>query len=100
MTIRQSLAFDRRLSRPNTFYWRESDETIVARIRIASAAEYELDIPLRFRGRAPGDGRVFCRPLDETMFLTAGAELHADLPRLELLLTNVPHGPASAMRAM
>lgn len=100
MTIRQSLTFDRRLSRANTFYWVAESESIHARIRIAAADEVEIDVPLRFRGRLPGDGRLFCRPLDETTFCTEGGTLHADLPRLELLLTHVPEGPATAMRGM
>lgn len=100
MTLRHSLAFDRRLSRTNTFYWVAASESIVCRIRVASAAEYEIEVPLRFRGRLRGDGRLFCRPHDETTFGTESAVLHPDLPRLELLLTRVPEGPATDMRAM
>jgi hypothetical protein len=89
------------LERSNTFLYIPKLESIRCRIRVSSADEVSpVDVHLRFRKRAAAPGLVFCRPLDETTFVTAAEILHPDLPKLELLLSNVPDGPAAEMRAL
>jgi hypothetical protein len=98
---RQYLVWDRGISKPNTFFYIPKLESIRCRIRVSSADEVSpVDVHLRFRKRAAAPGLVFCRPLDETTFVTAAEILHPDLPKLELLLSNVPDGPAAEMRAL
>jgi hypothetical protein len=94
------LTYDRGLARPNTFFYIAELETIRCRIKIGSAPEVSpVDVHLRFRsGKAPGV--VFVRQIDEDRFLTELAKLHDDLPKLELVLTNVPTPIVNALRAL
>jgi hypothetical protein len=95
------LTFDRTLSRPNTFYWVAEIESIRCRIKVASADEIsDLDVRLRFRGQTKAYGLVHCRPLDETTFQCEAAVIHQDLPKLELVLRDVPEAVAAQLRAL
>jgi hypothetical protein len=98
---RQYLVFSKALEKPDTFFYIPKLESIRCRIRVSSADEVSpVDVHLRFRKRGPAPGLVYCRPLDETTFVTEAAQLHPDLPKLELLLSNIPDGPAAEMRAL
>jgi hypothetical protein len=98
---RQYLIFDRSISRPNTFFYIPEAESIRCRIRLASAEEVSpVDVHIRFRKRGPTHGLVHCHPVDETTFVTEATLLHPDLPKLELVLLNVPEDVANEMRSL
>jgi len=93
------LTFDLTFSRPNTFFWVSEIESIRCRIKVASAAEVSpVDVHLRFRGRGKAPGLVYMRPLDETTFQCEAATVHEDLPKLELVLRDVPEVVAAQLR--
>jgi hypothetical protein len=94
------LTYDRALARPNTFFYIPELETIRCRIRVAGAKEVSpVDVHLRFRnGKAPG--LVHVHQIDGSRFVTELAQLHDDLPRIELVLVEVPVPIANALRAL
>jgi hypothetical protein len=98
---RLNLTFARALWEPNTWRLDLVGTSLEARIRVASAAEVTLTIPLR-RSAAKGrhDGRAFLRDLDGSTFLVCGGQYHDDLPRLELLLTKIPEHVLERLRAI
>ena len=102
MTIyRQYLAYSKSFERPNVFFWIGSQETIRCRIKVASAEEVSpVDVHLRFRKRGKAPGLVHVHPIDLETFVTEAAVLHPDLPKLELVLKDVPEDVATEMRAL
>jgi hypothetical protein len=98
---RQYLTFSRKFERPNTFLWLPELETIRCRIKVASAEEVSpVDVHLRFRRRGATHGLVHIHPHDESTFITEAAVLHESLPKLELVLCDVPPDTAQQMRAL
>lgn len=93
------VTYDRRLSRPNTFIWIAEDETIRCRLQVAGAAEVSpVDVHLRFRGRGPQHDLVHARPIDGATFLCEAAIIDSRLPKLELVLRDVPEVVAEQIR--
>lgn len=92
------LRHDPALRRPNTFFFIPEIETIRCRIKLGAAPEVSpVDVHLRFRsGKYPG--LVFVHQIDETTFQTEMAKLHDDLPKMELMLMDVPAPVANAIR--
>lgn len=84
--MRLTLTYDPALSVPNS--WRlDSGNSVRARVRVASAAEYLLTIELRRSAVTQRyDSRHFVRCVDGDTWLISSAQLHEDLPRLELAL--------------
>lgn len=102
MTIyRQYLVYSAAFEKPNTFFWISGLQTIRCRIKVASAEEISpVDVHLRFRRQGKAHGLVHVHPHDESTFITEAADLHPDLPRLELVLRDVPADIAAEMRAL
>jgi hypothetical protein len=98
---RLNLTFARALWEPNTWRLDLAGTSLEARIRVASAAEVTLTIPLR-RSASKGrhDSRAFVRAVDGTVWLVCGGQYHDDLPRLEFLLAGAPDHVQERLRAI
>jgi len=98
---RQYLKYSRKFERSNTFFWISELETIRCRIKVASAEEVSpVDVHLRFRRRGPTPGIAHVHPHDESTFIVEATKVHESLPKLELVLCDVPSDIAEEMRAL
>ena len=94
--------YDGGFARPNTFILSEDLEGIRARLKVGSAPEQVVDVPLycnRRRVDAPF-GAIHARRMDETTWLLESATLSKALPRLELALRGVPPHVAAVLGSL
>lgn len=89
---RVTLNYSAELTSKNTFFLLADRFTIRASLAEANSGRHVVELPLRRQKPARSPKALHVRPLDSELatWLVESSVVHADLARMELLLTNVP----------